>query len=276
MKRNRRKGNEVICMIKGFYKSLMEIIQKLLNFEKAFIRRMLRIISINILAVMVILSSTAVTSVYTEYEFEAEETSSTVTEVSKEPIMPEEEQVAVEMAYGQEYIYLEDYNVHLENMILPFNGEDFNSMQPYEDVSCISNESTSAFQVTHNDATYIDHYGLLRYNRNASTEFTVDGKDDYVVALGTFYKGEGTPCGGRFLIVTDRGSYTVTVGDEKDNIHTGKYHMYSDHDGKAGLIEFIVDEDSLESTSKAMGSIFFMPNELGGVGGNIHYIYKIS
>lgn len=237
----------------------------------------LRIVAVGIMAIISLISSTALTAVITggTSPADAEEVSSAII-MEEGPVMPDEEEVPLERTYGQEYIYLEEYNVRLESMLLPFNGEDFNSMQPYEDVSCITNESTSAYDVTHDDATYIDHYGLLRYNRNASTEFTVDGKDDYVVALGTFYKGEGTPCGGRFLVVTDRGSYTVTVGDEKDNDHTGKYHMYSDHDGKAGLIEFIVDEDSLESTSKSIGSIFFMPQELGGVGGNIHYIYKIS
>ena len=241
-------------------------------------RRVLRIVAIVIMAIISLIISTVLSAVVTgPSSADAEELSSTIIVEEQQPVMPEvKEEQPLERAYGEEYIYLKEYDVHLEQQLLPFNGEDFNSMQPYEDVSCITNESTSAYNVTHNDATYIDHYGLLRYNRNASTEFTVDGKDDYVIALGTFYKGEGTPCGGRFLIVTDRGSYTVTVGDEKDNEHTGKYHMYSDHDGKAGLIEFIVDEDSLESTSKAMGSIFFMPQELGGVGGNIHYIYKIS
>lgn len=274
MKKNtRNNGNVVMAKVREFISSLLVMLRKLIGFEKALVRRLLRIISINILAAIIILGSTAITTVITNAEFEAEET----TVVADGPIMPEEPiNIPIESQYGNDYIYSEEYDVHLENCLLPFNGEDYSTMQPYEDVNCITNESTSAFQVTHDDATYIDHYGLLRYNRNASTEFTVDGKDDYVVALGTFYKGEGTPCGGRFLIVTDRGEYTVTVGDEKDDQHTGKYHMYSEHAGKAGLIEFIVDEDTLDPTSKAMGSIFFMPQSLGGIGGNIHYIYKIS
>ena len=46
---------------------------------------------------------------------------------------------------------------------------------------------------------WTDEYGLRRY-KVSEDQFTINGKDDYVIALGTYYKEKGT-AGSRYIIV---------------------------------------------------------------------------
>jgi len=155
-----------------------------------------------------------------------------------------------------------------------YNDKDFSSFQPYMDYHHITDETSSAYAVTRSDNAYVDEYGMLRYSLKED-QFSIDGKDDFVIALGTFYKSS-EKCGERFLIVTSTGMYTATTGDTKDGKHTDQYHMFSSHckGTKAGLIEWLVDVDKLEDLPKRAGSITYSSHE--ELQGEILYIYKIQ
>ena len=57
-------------------------------------------------------------------------------------------------------------------------------------------------------------------------QFTIDGQDDYMIALGTFYKEKGT-AGNRYLIETTTGAYTAITGSEKaDMAETTRSRYY--------------------------------------------------
>ena len=101
-----------------------------------------------------------------------------------------------------------------------------------------------------------------------------NNQDDYIIALGTFYKKKGLT-GNRYLIVTTTGKYTATTGDEKSDMHTDKKHMFSKHGGKAGLIEWIVDLRSgkFPSIIKRYGSVTKGP--IMAMQGKILHIYEI-
>lgn len=156
-----------------------------------------------------------------------------------------------------------------------YPGLDFSSFQPYMSYKCITNKASAAYQVISDDRMYIDDLGMCRFSVDPNTQFTINGEDDYVIALGTFYKPKGT-CGDRWLIVTSTGAYTATTGDEKADAHTDPMNMYSSHaDGScAGIIEWIVDTSTLETTMKRMGTITKGPIE--AIQGEIVYIYRIE
>lgn len=155
-----------------------------------------------------------------------------------------------------------------------YPGIDFSSFQPYMGYKCITNKSSPAYKVTRSEMAYNDEYGMRRY-RTTPDQFTIDGQDDYVIALGTFYKEKGT-AGSRYLIVTSTGMYTAIAGDEKSDAHTDARHMFSTHqDGScAGIIEWIVDQENLESTMKRAGTITAGPIE--PLKGEILHIYGIN
>lgn len=155
-----------------------------------------------------------------------------------------------------------------------YPGLDFSSFQPYMDYRCITDKSSPAYAVTRSVNTYNDEYGLRRYV-TTEDQFTINGQDDYVIALGTFYKEEGT-AGSRYLIVTTTGMYTAITGDEKDNRHTDAMNMYSLHaDGTcAGIIEWIVDTETLESNMKRSGTITKGPVKV--LQGEVIQIYGIE
>lgn len=155
-----------------------------------------------------------------------------------------------------------------------YPGIDFSSFQPYMGYKCITNKSSQAYKITRSEMAYNDEYGMRRY-RTTPDQFTINGQDDYVIALGTFYKEKGT-AGSRYLIVTSTGMYTAITGDEKSDAHTDPRHMFSTHqDGScAGIIEWIVDQENLESSMRRAGTITAGPIE--PLKGEILHIYGIN
>ena len=133
---------------------------------------------------------------------------------------------------------------------------DFSTFQPYMDYKMVTDTSSNSYEVCSSENLYIDENGLCRYALR-DDQFSIDGKDDYVIALGTYYKEKGKT-GQRYLIHTSEGYYTATVGDEKADEHTDEYHMFVRHgeNGQyAGMIEFLVDTDYLDSDIRAMGTV---------------------
>lgn len=151
---------------------------------------------------------------------------------------------------------------------------DFSSFQPYMCYTKITNTSAPAYHIVNSDLCYTDEFGIRRYKTNDS-QFTVNGEDDYVIALGTFYKEKGL-VGNRYLIVTSTGMYTAITGDEKSDAHTDSRHMFTMHDGntKAGIIEWIVDQPNLNQTIKMAGTVTVGGPEV--LRGEILYIYEIQ
>lgn len=154
-----------------------------------------------------------------------------------------------------------------------YPGIDFSSFQPYMDYRCITNISSPAYKVSHSNMAYTDEHGMRRY-KTTSDQFTIDGKDDYVIALGTYYKEKGV-AGTRYLIVTTTGMYTAITGDEKSDSHTDSRHMFSLHrDGTGGIIEWIVDQRTLDRAMRLSGTITSGPIE--PLQGEILHIYGIE
>jgi hypothetical protein len=156
-----------------------------------------------------------------------------------------------------------------------YPGIDFSTVQPYENYTCITNKSSAAYKITRSDNAYTDENGLRRYKTNDG-QFTVNGQDDYVIALGTYYKAKGV-CGTRYLIVTSTGMYTAITGDEKSDLHTDTYHMFSYHGSNnqyAGMIEWIVDSSKLPKAVRSSGSMYNAPIE--NISGEILMIYAID
>lgn len=148
------------------------------------------------------------------------------------------------------------------------------SFEPYMDYRKITDKTSQAYSVSHSDNAYTDEYGLRRYKINES-QFNIEGRDDYIVALGTYYKPHGE-CGSRYLIVTTTGMFTIITGDEKADRDTDSRNMFSVHaDGKCGgIVEWIVNVDTLDSTMKKAGTITAGPvKELEGT---ITHIYRIN
>lgn len=155
-----------------------------------------------------------------------------------------------------------------------YPGVDFSSFQPYMNYRCVTNKNSAAYWVVHSEDAYNDEYGMRRY-RTTDDQFTINGEDDYMIALGTFYKEKGT-AGSRYLIITSTGMYTAITGDEKSDKHTDPKHMFSLHqDGTcAGIIEWLVDQPNLERTMKRAGTITAGPIE--PLRGEILQIYSIE
>lgn len=133
---------------------------------------------------------------------------------------------------------------------------DFSSFSPYMDYKMVTDTSSNSYQTLNSEKLYIDDNGLCRYSVD-DDQFTIDGKDDYVIALGTYYKEKGKT-GQRYLIHTTGGYYTAIAGEEKADEHTDEYHMFVRHgeNGQyAGMIEFLVDTDYLDSDIRAMGTV---------------------
>jgi len=150
---------------------------------------------------------------------------------------------------------------------------DFSSFQPFMCYTKVTNENAPAYDVVHSDNTYTDDYGLRRY-KISDDQFSINGQDDYMIALGTFYKPEMV-VGNRYLIVTTNGMYTATTGDEKSDMHTNETNMFSVHkNGQIGMIEWIVDWDKLNSDIQVSGTV-----TIGGpdvIKGQILYMYEIQ
>ena len=152
---------------------------------------------------------------------------------------------------------------------------DFSSVQPYMDYGTVTNKGTPAYKVCYSNMAYTDNDGMRRIA--IVDGFKVNGQDDYVIALGTYYNGSAMTAGSRWLIETSTGRYTATVGDVKNDLHTDKFNMFGIHgeDSEiAGMIEFIVDCDKLDPKVKKVGSITAGNNYI--FAGEILHIYKIE
>jgi len=171
---------------------------------------------------------------------------------------------------GDPVIELYDSTLTRKNLPNAYYNIDFSTFQPYMDVDCITSRGSAAYKLCNSADTYSDEYGLMR---KPSDGFTVDGEDDYIVALGNYYKAKGS-IGDRFLVATTTGYYTIVVGDEKDDGDTDPYNMYSYHGNYAGLIEFIVQTHELTPMAKRMGSIHDCGNPI--FAGDITRIYRIE
>lgn len=156
-----------------------------------------------------------------------------------------------------------------------YPGLDYSSFQPFMGYKHIKDKTSQAYHVVYSDKCYSDENGFRRYGTDSETQLTINSQDDYVIALGTFYKEKGT-AGSRYLIVTSTGMYTAITGDEKADEDTDKYHMFSPHKNGtcAGIIEWIVDESNLNHDIKKHGTITKGPVEV--LRGDILYIYKIN
>lgn len=168
----------------------------------------------------------------------------------------------------------------LEKMDLPDkyygSNADYSSFQPYMSYKAITNESSPSYKITKSSTnSYTDSNGFRRYKTNSDSQFTIDGEDDYIVALGTFYKEKGT-AGERFLVTTENGMFTVITGDEKADCHTDPMNMFTIHgNGKYfGLIEWIVDVNKIDSNIVSNGTM--TAGSMEELHGEITGIYKIS
>lgn len=183
-------------------------------------------------------------------------------------------QEVIENNIGDSIINVDEYV--LERYNLPnayYSGLDYSSFQPFMDYRTVSNRNSPAYKISHSEYAYTDENGLRRHKVEEG-QISIDGKDDYIIALGTYYKEKGT-AGSRYLIVTSTGMYTAITGDEKSDYNTDSLNMYSSHgNGKAGLIEWIVDIRNLNYDIKSHGTITRGPVE--ELTGEILYIYKIN
>lgn len=166
-----------------------------------------------------------------------------------------------------------DYELVEYDLPSKYYGDiDFSSFQPYMDYRMITDETSPAYATCYSCNAYTDENG---FRRMAVDGYKVNDQDDYVIALGTYYN-EHMTTGSRWLIVTTDGSYTATVGDEKQDIHTDKFNMFGLH-GKngdiAGMIEWIVDSRYIDKAIKNTGSVTAGSNPV--ISGEIVNIYKI-
>lgn len=165
----------------------------------------------------------------------------------------------------------------LQEMDLPdtyYRNIDFSSFQPYMSYEKITNENSPAYGITHDpENSYTDENGFRRY-KTSNDQLTVNGKDDYIVALGTFYKKKGT-AGSRFLVETTTGKFTIITGEEKSDENTDEMNMFTWHKNgtAAGVIEWLVDENKICSDIIESGTVTEGPIE--EIHGEIIHIYKI-
>lgn len=153
-----------------------------------------------------------------------------------------------------------------------YENIDFSSFQPLEPIQKITDTSSSAYGICHSEGVYVDPNGLVRKEVNED-QLSVNGNDDYVVAMGSFYN-TGGKAGNRFLIETSNGAFTVTIGDAKADKDTDPMNMFTLHNGKAGIIEFIIDNESIHPEILSLGTPMNGPDPT--ISGDIVGIYKIS
>lgn len=193
-----------------------------------------------------------------------------------EAIITEPEIVEIDEMIGTDNIEIDGH--HLTRKALPdeyYGDIDFSSFQPYMDFRTVTEPNSSSYPVVYNDNAYNDENGFRRVSLS-DDDFQVNGEDDYMIGLGTYYKPKSVG-GLRFLIVTSTGMYTAITGDEKADKDTDELHMFSshgDHGELAGMIEWIVNTDDLEKSIRRSGTVSESSNEI--LQGDIEYIYLIE
>lgn len=166
-------------------------------------------------------------------------------------------------------------NATLVELALPsavYGDIDFSSFQPYMDYGTVTAEGTGSYRICRSPDSYSDSHGLRRF-KTTSEQFTVNGEDDYVIALGTYYKPKGT-IGSRFLVVTSTGMYTAITGDEKADSHTDSMHMFGYCGDNAAMIEWIVERSRLDSDIAMHGTV--TKGTIEALQGEILHIYRIE
>ena len=157
-----------------------------------------------------------------------------------------------------------------------YTNINYSYFQPFMSYKKINNKSSDAYKLVTSEGCYTDEMGLRRF-RTHSNQFTINGEDDYMIALGTFYKPEGE-IGSRYLVVTTEGMYTAITGDEKADKDTDQYNMFGWHGDEnqyAGMIEWIIDEKSmLNERTRIAGTMSVNGPKVAS--GEILYIYKIN
>lgn len=165
-------------------------------------------------------------------------------------------------------------NTKFKGYDLPYKyyGNISTAYKPYMDYKAITAYGSPTWKINNNGNAYTDNLGLRRY-RVSDNEFKLNGQDDYLVAMGTYYKPKHI-LNMRFLIVTTGGMFTVRTGDEKADQHTDDMHMFSNHGGRAGVIEFIVQTRALERNIRLHGDVAKSSNP--NLNGEITHIYRID
>lgn len=218
-----------------------------------------------------------------ETEIEMNETKSEIAEVKSKPevknfnIEEYKETFNIDYPLGSDEMIIDGHNlIRCELPDIYYDNIDYSTFQPFMDYRNVTDPTSTAYYVVYDDNAYVDKLGFRRVETDDSLQFTVDSKDDFVVGLGTYYKPEGE-AGIRYLIVTTTGMYTCTTGDEKANRDTDKHNMFSRHGylGEyAGLIEWIVDENRIESSVSTNGTV--TSSSVPELQGEILYIYMIE
>ncbi len=127
----------------------------------------------------------------------------------------------------------------------------------YMDYRTITNTASEQYELQ--QQAWTDSQGLRRIG------------DDYMVAMGTGWLEEG--CGERFLVTLETGeSFTVIIGDIKDDRHTDADSLYHWCDCGANVLEFIVDTDAMSSEVRHAGTI----SAYDAFAGNITEISRIA
>ncbi len=189
-------------------------------------------------------------------------------------------------SYGNDVI--ESGNVTLVRKELPsyYYGDQYNwtNMQSLMRYTTITAKWSDAYKVCYGEGAYTDANGFRRKHTDSSSQFTIDKRDDYIIALGTYYKTRGI-CGERFLIVTTTGAYTAITGDEKKESECDKHHMFHpavDGSNNVSVLEFVVgsrDEVGKDYRNMGMvgrmGSAHYSENIIP-FQGEVLYIYKIE
>lgn len=158
----------------------------------------------------------------------------------------------------------------------------------YANVKSLAADSNdSSYDVPNKDTSFKTYMSYRAITDTSSTQYELQQeawtdengfrriKDDYLVAMGTYYAEE---CGIRFKVTLEDGNeITVMIGDIKADIHTNSTNQYTpvyDSNGifiSANVLEFIVDTDVLPKRVKRLGSA----NCIEELHGNIVAIEKI-
>lgn len=119
---------------------------------------------------------------------------------------------------------------------------DCNGFKAYMDYRTITDKTSTQWQMQ--QAATTDENGLRVY----------EGR--YLIAIGTYYADS---CGKKLDVELDSGEVIpCIVGDIRQDIHTDELNQYTPVcDGKACIVEFIVDVQNIPKKARLMGDISY-------------------
>lgn len=130
------------------------------------------------------------------------------------------------------------------NMGVPNGYTGFKSYMGYK---AITNKASAQYKVNRVAQSYTDSMGMRRIRLSDKND---EIRDDYVVAMGTYYGKAGD----RFSITMASGhTITATMGDLKANKHTDSTNRKHRVDGS--VVEFLVDSGCFTGNARRMGDI---------------------